>query len=184
MPAIGLDLDGVIANLVPDFCRIANGRYHTSISPSDITTWDISKCTALTTEQVVSIFTPGFFFNLMPMPGAVTAVQMLFGQGWQIHLLTDRPQGCYPMTRQWLRELCIPFHCLELVPAARKSEYCKAHGVDCAVEDRPDTALALADVCKRVYLIDAPYNRIKNAPANLHRVKSLLSVAGEMERVR
>jgi uncharacterized HAD superfamily protein len=169
---IGIDLDGVLNDLAGAVIDVAQAEFGLAIDRSDITSHRLEKCTGLTPEQVHGIFaSPKTFEEAAPLADARVALEHLFGQGWTIHILTDRFWGKldWRLARAWLSKHGFKWNHLNLVRAQDKAEYSEVHGIRLFVEDNYDTAVSLSSVCDKVYLLNQSYNQ-GNLPANVLRI--------------
>ena len=94
---IGFDFDGVIADTVEAFIRIACEQYgHCGIRPADITDFSVEQCLDMDAGLAESIFLQilhdSVGTGLLPMPGAVAVLDDLTGHG-QVTIVTARPDA-------------------------------------------------------------------------------------------
>ncbi len=169
---IGIDLDGVLGDLALEVVKAANSKFGIEIKVEEITSHNLTECTALTSEQVNELFTTGNVFEtMMPVLGSREALKLLRKKGYIVHILTDRfwSNRDWSISNAWLNENNIEWDHLNLVRAKEKSEYAQAQGIFAFIEDKLETAVDLSSVCKTVFLLDRPYNQ-GVLPKNVLRV--------------
>lgn len=169
MAAIGIDIDSVLADTAAGITAAAYKRYKVWLPVEQMTCYMLEDCTELEDWQAKEIMNdPAFYSTLRPIPGAVQAVYELRKAGYDIWLVTARPIACtWTVTLEWLRSQRVLYH--SLMFSERKPEIATKFGLSVFVEDRLETALALAYAGLDVYLIDWPWNQ-GDLPANVHRV--------------
>jgi phosphoglycolate phosphatase-like HAD superfamily hydrolase len=102
---IGFDFDGVIADTVEAFLRLACEQYgHCDLRPEHITHFLVEECLAMEATVVESIFTAilrdSVGVGLQPMPGAVEVLGELSGRapvtisGWRRCFRRRCGSGC------------------------------------------------------------------------------------------
>ena len=165
---IGLDCDGVLASDRLLWERIRD-RYpqHIPARYADLATFDWPRVTPETTALCLALSAdPEFATLLEPMPRMVASIRRLADAGFELRVITARPDCVRDATWRWLRRQGVArsirrVHCvatgLDKVPLAR------ALGCAAFVEDNFATAEALGAAGIRSYLLDAPYNRQSEA---------------------
>lgn len=161
---IGLDCDGVLASDRLLWERIRD-RFpqHIPARYADLATFDWPRVTPETTALCLELSAdPDFATLLDPMPRMAASLRRLADAGFELRVITARPDCVRDATWRWLRRQGVSHcvrrvHCvetgLEKVPLAR------ALGCVAFVEDNFTTAEALGAAGIRSYLLDAPYNR-------------------------
>jgi hypothetical protein len=150
---IGIDLDGVLADFDGVFYPAAwqqgllLGRMYYHQKRHD---FHESFPGEVTNEQIMQVLlTPGFYRRMETLPCLIKMARGFAEKGWEIHLVTARPN--YPHvwddTAAWLYEHRLPYHQLSFQPTYHKHVYAEEHGLNLFVEDRLETANALAPIC-------------------------------------
>lgn len=152
---IGLDLDGVIVDSVPNWIRILNIEFGANYGPDDLPdTHGTPEMAAFCDDHLIELLMPN-----RPMAGAVEALRRLRREGHQLVVITARSQCVRRLTEAWLEFYGFhvdELHCLE---GADKAVAARATEIDLLVEDTPKNALAVAAAGVPVLLFGAPYNR-------------------------
>jgi len=165
---IGIDIDGVLADNIPQTCDAINLRLGTSVCASDLVTYDwlngflqdkVEDPSALLSEFW---YDPEFLRNAPFMLPALTACRRMAGMLDEIHIVTARSAhtqdaAVMDATRAWLDRYGIPYS--KIVHTRDKTAYCLEHKIAYLIEDAPATAVQAATNGLRVFLVDAPYNR-------------------------
>lgn len=169
---IGVDCDGVLAS---DrlLWHVMRKRYPDCIPAhyEDLRVYDWPRATDATTALLLRLSAdPAFAGRLAPIPYMAGALRHLHDAGYQIHVVTVRPDCVRGATRRWLARQgvsdCVEaIHC---VPSGLdKVELARALGCSAFVEDNHATAEAIGAAGIRSYLLDAPYN----APPTSHAIR-------------
>jgi 5'-nucleotidase len=154
-----IDMDGVVANFLEHFCYLFNRRYLRNVQPDSITTFDLSKSIeGATREECNTIFkSPGFFDNLLPVDGAIEALNSLEDKGHEIVFVTSCYTG-HEDKLNWLNR-----H-LDFVPTV---VFCNNKYLvkgDILLDDSIDNLEQWANewVHNHAVCFDAPYNQAWN----------------------
>ncbi len=181
---IGIDIDDV---LMPTFLKLLgnhNATYGTSYKLEDTTDYKLWVVWGYTREEhkeeVNSFMATGEFFETEPYGEALEAVRKL-KESHSLVTITSRPLLLKSKTLDWLEKhfsgIFDSFFFPEGSPVdetvggkSKKVRVCADEGVDVIIEDAPQTAIDCAEVCKKVFLFDKPWNRNYDFPANVVRV--------------
>lgn len=171
---VGVDLDGVIADIVTQLVRFSRSEYDLRLVPSEFRSENIETCTPIKTKQLRKLFgEPKFFQTMRAMQGARRSLMQLIAAGYAVHIVTDR--FWYPEiqddTRRWLSDRLIRVNSLVFATKTQKQSVARNLEIGWFIEDQRSNANLLSEVC-RVLLIDRPYNQGLLAPDVL-RVKTL-----------
>lgn len=180
---VGVDLDGVIADIVTQLVRFSRSKYDLRLVPSEFRSENIETCTPIKTEQLRKLFSePKFFQTMRAIQGARRSLMQLIAAGYAVHIVTDR--FWYPQiqddTRQWLSNRLIRVSSLVFAHKTEKQSVARNLEIGWFIEDQRSNANLLSEVC-RVLLIDQPYNQGLLAPDVL-RVKTLQQAADAVVR--
>lgn len=167
---IGVDCDGVLASDRLLWQRLrARFPQHIPARYEDLETFEWPRATAASADLCLQLSAdPDFAERLDPMPRMAEALWRLANAGYELHVITARPECVRDATARWLRRhgvaQCIrSIQCvaggLEKVPLALKL------GCSAFIEDNHATAEALGTAGVRSYLLDAPYNQQPTARA-------------------
>ena len=170
---IGLDLDGVLGDLVASWTR----QYREAFGDPDYTHdggWDLHRDTVFTdTESVFKYLelVPGFYEKMLLVPGAAGGCWQLVEDGHLVQIITNRPSTQVRATTEWLRSW---WPSQKLLPEVQHVPGDKGViDVQMYVEDNPDRLRQLVEAKKAcVVVFDQPWNRdleFESAP-NLFRV--------------
>ena len=171
---VGVDLDGVIADIVTQLVRFSRSEYDLRLVPSDFRSENIETCTPIKTEQLRKLFCePKFFQTMRAIQGARRSLMRLVAAGYAVHIVTDR--FWYPQiqddTRRWLSNRLIRVNSLVFARKTQKQSVARNLEIGWFIEDQRSNANLLSEVC-RVLLIDQPYNQGLLAP-DVIRVETL-----------
>jgi 5'(3')-deoxyribonucleotidase len=171
---VGVDLDGVVADIVSQLVRFSRLEFDLHLVPSEFRSENIETCTPMKTEQLRKLFCePKFFQTMRAIRGARRSLMQLIAAGYVVHIVTDR--FWYPEiqddTRKWLSSRLIRVNSLVFARKTEKQSVAQKLELGSFIEDQRSNANLLSEVC-RVLLIDYPYNQGLVAPDVL-RVKTL-----------
>lgn len=158
---VGIDLDGVIADIVGQLIRFSRVQYDLTLLSSQFRSEDIETCTPIKADQLKTLFSqPKFFQTMRAVHRARQTLLKLSAAGYTINIVTDR--FWYPTiqddTRKWLSDRLIPFTSLAFARKTEKQATAERIGLGWFIEDQRSNANLLSKV-SRVFLIDRPYNQ-------------------------
>jgi hypothetical protein len=167
LPAeIGFDFDGVIADTVEAFIRIACEQYdHCDIRPEDITHFSVEQCLAMEAGTVESIFLAilrdSVGTGLLPMPGAIEVLGELTEQS-TVTIITARPEA--EPVHHWLQTVfpSSVWRRLRVVAMGDhddKARYIRMSRLAAFVDDRAETCLQLSQAGIHSIVFSQPWNR-------------------------
>lgn len=179
---IGFDFDGVIADTVEAFLRIACEQYdHCGFRPEDITHFSVEQCLDMEAGIVESIFLQilrdSVGTGLLPMPGAVEVLSELTGRA-EVTIITARPEA--DPVDHWLRTV-FPQRVRRQIRVVAmgdhddKARHIKQLGLSSFVDDRAETCLQLSREGIRSIVFAQPWNRERH---NLPTVRSWEEIRG------
>lgn len=171
LPAeIGFDFDGVIADTVEAFIRIACEQYaHCGIRPEDITHFSVEQCLAMDAGIAESIFLQilkdSVGTGLLPMPGAVEVLSELSGQA-MVTIITARPDA--DPVHHWLQAFfpAPAYRKIRVVAMGDhddKARHIRMSGLSAFVDDRAETCLQLSQVGIHSIVFSQPWNRYRHS---------------------
>ncbi len=174
---IGFDFDGVIADTVEAFIRIACEQYdYCGIHPEDITDFTVEHCLGMKTGIAESIFLQiledSVGTGLLPMPGSVEVLAELSDKA-RVTIVTARPLG--EPVHDWLR-LMFRANVYERIQVVAmgdhddKVRHIQQLGLSAFVDDRAATCLQMHQAGIRSIVFSQPWNRNRNH--NLPSVQS------------
>ena len=178
---IGVDIDGVLANLIVPFLKFHNRKYKTSDIPANHISNDLTiiwKCSKEEAHRrVFEFYMSSDFEKIKPVEGAVEGINRL-GKKHKLHAITARPPIMQRKTDLWINqyfhkkfEIIHHTNLFSLEGAKKnKSQVCQELGIKTIIEDDLNYALDCANLDINVYLLDSPWNKTKKLPKNIIRV--------------
>lgn len=163
---IGFDFDGVIADTVEAFLRIACEQHDLcGFRPEDITDFSVEQCLCLGSGVVETIFATilqdSVATGLLPMPGASAVLEALTQQTG-VTIITARPHAA--PVHDWL-EKSFPAQVWQRIKVVAmgdhndKARYIKMSGLSTFVDDRAETCLQLHAAGIRSIVFSQPWNQ-------------------------
>ena len=162
---IGFDFDGVIADTVEAFIRIACEQYaHCDIRPEDITHFSVEQCLSMDAGIAESIFLQilkdSVGTGLQPMAGAVEVLSELTGQA-MVTIITARPEA--DPVHHWLQTV-FPAPVWQRIRVVAmgdhddKARYIRMSGLSAFVDDRAETCVQLNQAGIHSIVFSQPWN--------------------------
>lgn len=158
---IGLDLDGVLADIASEFLKYVKMEYALDFRIDDIKSYDATEWSGLNHEQIKHIFSNTDIFKTVgQVPFSIEATKILQNTGWKILIITFRPwhDDLKQETQEWLVRNGYCYDSLHFSDSHDKTRYAHEHDIKVFVEDRRESAELMSRVCDKVYLLNCPYN--------------------------
>ena len=154
---IGVDVDGVLADLHPEWLRRYNVEFDDGLVPEDITHWDFHdivkpECGKRIYEYLTM---PDLYDKVLPVPGAMNGVQTLRRAGHRPVFVTSCVKGMTDAKWDWLEHWNLLDSASDLVVAHDKSLI----NLPVLIDD----ALHNVNWARGDILFDAPWNRSERA---------------------
>jgi len=167
---IGFDFDGVIADTVEAFIRIACEQYaHCGIRPEDITHFSVEQCLDMEAGIAESIFlqilNDSVGSGLLPMPGAVEVLGEMSNHG-QVTIVTARPEA--EPVHHWLHTVFpdpvwSSIRVVAMGDHDDKARHINHLGLTTFVDDRAETCLQLRSAGIHAIVFAQPWNRDRHS---------------------
>jgi uncharacterized HAD superfamily protein len=180
----GLDLDGVLCDLGPPVAARIAGRFGVATHPAAWTRYDLRLLDLGVPQGPFHAFLdetfgdPSLYVEAEPADGAEFGVLALRAAGWDIVGITARPSHLSEVTVAWLDAHGMGLDEVHHTVLGTKAAVARRLGVRATVEDNPQEAELLADVCDS-WLIDRPYNR-HDALRRARRLRSWDDAVGRL----
>ena len=180
---IGIDLDEVLADLLPALIEYHNATYGTSLVREQFQsyrfweTWGGTREEAI--KKVYDFHETPYFRNICPVAGSQEAIAIL-NQNHDLLIVTSRPFDFAEATREWIAQhfpngfsdVFFANHYSQNGPSTTKKQICDSVGVDILIEDSIEYALECLNPKRRVLLLDCPWNRSFGFHQGIYRVNS------------
>nr|WP_235885727.1 5'(3')-deoxyribonucleotidase [Paenibacillus cymbidii] len=156
-----VDMDSVIVDLMSEWHRRYNERYHDTLSVAKLRSWDSE--IYVKPECGVKIYDfldePGLFLELQPLPGAIDALRRL-KRSHDVVIVTSSRTYAYTDKELWV-ERHLPFiGKRNLIYSHRKELICG----DLLFDDAPPNLEAFRGSGRLAVAMDYPYNRDVDVP--------------------
>jgi 5'(3')-deoxyribonucleotidase len=153
---IGLDIDGVVANLIPVWLAHYNHDYNDNLKPTDITGWDTDKF--VKPECGLKIYDylkdPHLYDEVLPVDGALDAIKELKADGYRLVYITATPIEASGAKFQWLKRYGCIKSPQDYVEASDKS---LLMALGTLVDDKPENL----DYFYKKILFGQPWNEVQ-----------------------
>jgi uncharacterized HAD superfamily protein len=181
---IGVDLDDVLIEFVDTFRIWYNQKFNTDFKYEDLNDFFLENVFNITKEQILELI---FEFYVSPeqaaapaVKGAVAGMQKLQELGYEVFVITARPEWSKEVTEVWLNT-----HFAGLYEAVyfvnhfgggenkKKSEVCTELGLSIFVDDAIYNITEIIDNTQiKAILVDKPWNHQDPTPEGAKRVFS------------
>lgn len=180
---IGFDIDGVVADTVEAFLRLAKQRHGIDeFTAAHITEFDVAKCLPIAPTIIDAIFASlledPIDADLKPMPDAV-AVLTTISHYAPLTFITARP--LHQPIADWLKHILGPttFSRSRLIAMGdhdNKAAYLNEMGLEFFVDDRAETCVSLKEQGFSPLVFSQPWNQGKHrlpSVASWHEIEAL-----------
>jgi uncharacterized HAD superfamily protein len=168
---LAFDIDGVVADTMSVFVRLACERYGLAhLSKEQMTSYDLYQCLGLDREVIDDLIcltlSDEYTLQIPPMPGA-PEVLTLISEQIPLRFITARlwPESII----QWLEQILpeVPsgrIHVIATGAPEAKATVLEEMGIRVFVEDRLETCVQLAQAGIQPIVFDQPWNRVSCEP--------------------
>ncbi len=181
---IGIDIDGTITTAYY-WLEFFNNHLGTSLRAEEVLHYDHHIDFGITLEAFKT-FRKDHLVEIHRLakarPYAVKVLQALTHKGHDCFLITAREKDLRLLTKSWLKDNLIPYSNLYHLGSTEKVSLAKSLGVELFLEDRLETALAMANAGIPTLLFNTSYNQAPEHPFIL-RVDDWLEVQDFIEKL-
>jgi uncharacterized HAD superfamily protein len=178
---IGVDLDDVLADSLPQYLQAFNDRFGVDVELADAA-WRIAdRFPQIPRQEADEFFSEliedGFFSSRPLVPHAKEAVEALADGGHRLYIITGRTPRDEQITMDWLTRIGVLSHFEAVMHRTRnpverhKADVAAGLALGLFIEDELAVALAVADTAIPVLLFDRPWNQ-GPLPDNVRRIGS------------
>lgn len=101
---IAVDVDEVVASLIPAWLNAYNGDYNDSLTSDEIISWSIHDFVKPSCgRKIYEYLTPQLYDVVEPVAGALEGILKLRELGHRVLFVTSTPQGCEGAKLAWLK---------------------------------------------------------------------------------
>jgi uncharacterized HAD superfamily protein len=178
---IGVDMDGVIANLTPHLIDFHNHTYNTAYNITHHSIYDLTKIWQCSSKEVIKRvhkFYDSVFFHKFYRYQNQKGISYL-SKNHSLILITSRPHFVENHSKAWLdkhfpNQFSKIVHTNQITQShekkKKKSDICKEEKVGVMIEDALEYALDCAVNGIKVLLVDSPWNQKNNLHPKIKRV--------------
>ncbi len=179
---IGIDLDDVIADLVPELIKFLNDLYKADLEFKEIKSWEIWKYGNLTEKEfkegTKKFIEEGGYSRLPVIKGAVEGVNRLKELG-EVYIVTRRSIKRRAETISWLRDKKIKYDGIYFSNNGPKTHIFEDINPNLIIDDSPSSAKDLLWF-RGFFLYDKPWNKHVKIEKN-RRLKSWKDILKKVE---
>ena len=170
--SIALDVDGVLADVMPVWLKLYNCKYGAQLTLRDVTRWNFWMPAGISRSTFYLIFSQAWrlWREIPPTEEKLEdKVRALMEKG-RVDIVTGRSRDTVPQVKEWLLHYQISYNNFVTVPSTRQ----KASLVYTVfIDDAPSVAISVAKKGGHVALYDQPWNRDVHEGEAIVRVKNL-----------
>jgi uncharacterized HAD superfamily protein len=182
---IGIDMDGPIANTDPVLRYLLSKRIKRTIHQHEVTDWHYWQCIPEVTEEMVysalDEFHSEWLLKVPIVPGAVYGINELYRRGYNLSVVTFRSESVRTDTGKFLKNHGVDIP-LIISPSTSKVQVCLDNNIFVMIEDRYETAVALANAGIQVLMTSFPWNIQKPQVDGIRRVYSWVDIIDCFEK--
>lgn len=169
---IGMDLDGVVVDLVEAMIPLLSAKANRQISKSDIVTFDIGQALSIETAEMDKIWRhviqDGFYATAPAISGAIEGLYAI--RHHEIWFVSSRPKEAKRQTEEWLNRYRVDYAYLILNDSQKNVAV--RYNFHICVEDNLDRALQVVNAGIHSLLFDQPWNQSTELPKGCIRVRT------------
>jgi uncharacterized HAD superfamily protein len=179
MVRIGVDIDEVLSQTFQALLDFYNFKYDARYTLDQVNVYSFQKVFGINAKEEKQLhadfFTTKFSKNLKTVPGSVEAINKL-AKNNKLYAISSRPKWQQQQTEHWLSVYYgnnfkqIVLTDSHFNKTSTKSSVCVDMKLDYFVEDAVVYAEDCANVCKKVFLLNRPWNNEKISNKNIIRV--------------
>lgn len=164
---VGIDMDGPIANTDPVLRHLLSKRIKRTIHQHEVTDWHYWKCIPEVTEEMVysalDEFHSEWLLKVPIVPGAAYGINELYRRGYRLSIVTFRSTDTLENTEDFMEMHGIsnPETGFIMCSGMDKVRACLNWNISVMIEDRYETAVALANAGIQVLMTSFPWNAQK-----------------------
>lgn len=159
---IGVDVDGVCADLMPEWLRRYNRDFGDSLMPHDITEWNITRFVKPAAREKIFdyLHDADLYDQVEPIAGALEGVQQIRSDGSRVVFITSAVTGHAGQKLLWLRRHGFlscrnPYPCRDYFEGTDKALL----NVHALIDDRLSTVKEFWDTNRTAFLFPSPATR-------------------------
>ncbi len=182
---IGVDVDGVLADLMPGTLEVIKKRTGVDVDIDEYGSWTyLQDNFGFSTEEVLGYMDLAWFSGLVTMlePGISEHISRMRRAGHLITIITQRTRPTHAASTTWLQENCIPYDALVFNDGCNgltKLDY----PIDVLIDDSPYLAKEMAKYPdKTLYSLKQPWNDPGPCQDNVTHVASVAEALELIER--
>jgi len=166
---IGIDIDGVIADLVSAMLPTLSEICGYSVTHADITEYDIGKALKIEGQMAYiwkAVYNDAFLVNVPAIKGALDGLNRISNH--TIILITGRPLKTQIATEQWLKNNFIKYDRLIF---SQQGKHVYRDDIDMFIEDQYEEAYNMVAAGIPIILFNQPWNQRLRDSSNIKRVR-------------
>lgn len=172
---IGVDLDEVVAKLVPKLIKFLNTKYDKNIKETDIIRYDFGYLYGLSKpdfyKEIQQFYISKDFRNIKPVKGSQSSITRLTSDHW-LFAITARPPSTKFETNLWLdKYFHNKFVNVIYTDGSAKGDICNNLGIDYLIDDHINYINEACSKGVKCLLMQRTWNKNSTVPKNAKVVK-------------
>lgn len=180
MDRIGVDIDGVIIDILGSALDFVSKKLKREVKREEVTEYYLETLFNIPSEEMAEYFKTTRAYKFSYLWQSKETLELLKWFGYDLYAVTARPKEVHQYTLDWVKKDKLPFSDVIFANAHSKIDIVKELNLAYFIEDKLETVLSLSNVCKKVFLIDAPHNKMLDLPRNVIRAYSWETISKEM----
>jgi 5'(3')-deoxyribonucleotidase len=101
---IGIDVDGVVADLLQEWLNRYNLEYDDRLTKADVTHYDLNRVVKPAARNAIynMVANPTIYDGVKPIEGAAQAIRDFRAAGWKVVFVSHCFRRCYEQKLEWL----------------------------------------------------------------------------------
>ncbi|MCF7871860.1 hypothetical protein K9L97_02395 [Candidatus Woesearchaeota archaeon] len=190
---IGIDIDEVLADLIPQVLIYFNKKENTNHEKENIKKFDLShlwKTTKNDTiQKIYEFYQSKEFEQTKPVKDSQKIIKKLTKKH-ELYAITARPELTKEKTVNWIKKhhpnMFKEIHFSnDLVQTTKKNktQICKSLKIQVMIEDNLNYAKKIAKTGTKILLLNQPWNQTKKLPENIVRVKNWKEIEQKLTKI-
>lgn len=171
---VGIDIDGVLADLITPTLELINRKIGTNLSQEDIDHWHaLPKKANLTVEEVLALMDQAWVEGKVGLleGSAAESLHRLKAAGAHITVISKRTKQSLPAVSSWLLSQNIPFNHLVFMVEDKWMDSKFDYPIHCLMDDSPKAVEKIRYSFHTLFLRNQPWNSyLTDLPRNVIRV--------------
>lgn len=184
--AIGVDIDGVLADLAPLALQVINEKFGSKLTKNDIDSWDAIQIKAnITRQELLEALDYVWLHRDVSLleDDAPSVLEKLMSMGVHVTIISKRTRNSLPAVVAWLNDKQIPYHHIVFMAEDTHLNSKFDYPIQALVDDSPRAVESIRYSFQTLFLRNQPWNvNLRYLPKNVLRINSIKEVLEYVRR--